>query len=72
MTTSVSSQEGVGIGFGRLVMATARALLVDTEGYGEVWIPRSAIHSASNVYDKTTHKGEVVVAKWWAEKVGYL
>lgn len=72
MTTSVS-QEGVGLGFGRLVMATARALLVDTEGYGEVWIPRSVIHSASDVYDKTTHRGEVVVvARWWAEKAGYL
>jgi hypothetical protein len=51
--------------------ATDKALLIELDSGDERWIPASVIHDDSEVYDSGDNsEGEVVVAKWWAEKEG--
>ena len=39
-----------------------------------LWVPRSVIHDASEVYGTAPHNnsGELIVATWWAEKNGLI
>jgi len=50
------------------IRQTAKAILVVIEDV-ERWIPQSAIHDDSEVW-QDGDKGELVVAGWFAEKVG--
>lgn len=50
---------------------TAKALLVYLEGeQRELWVPKSVIHSDSEVWSSSQVAGELVVFYWWAEKEG--
>jgi hypothetical protein len=67
----MASNEGVSLGQGKCTRATDKALLIDLESGDERWVPASVIHDDSEVYDSGDNsEGEVVVAKWWAEKEG--
>lgn len=48
------------------IRATKKALLVRLDDR-EVWIPQSQIHDDSEVYQEGD-EGELVVARWFAEK----
>lgn len=49
---------------------TDKALLIDIDGE-EYWVPKSAIHDDSEVYDNDEHDtGKLVVHLWWAESKG--
>jgi len=50
---------------------TAKAIQVrfDDNLATETWIPKSVIHDDSEVYAEG-HTGELVVARWFAEKEG--
>jgi hypothetical protein len=52
----------------RVKRATDKALLVVVEGE-EFWIPRSAIHDDSEVWDEG-HDGTLVIPLWLAEAKG--
>ena len=46
------------------------ALMVWIDGKSR-WIPKSAIHDDSEVYDSDMHNsGKLVAYEWWAEKEG--
>lgn len=49
---------------------TVKALLISIEGGElEVWVPRSVVHSDSEVYDEDEHsEGDLVLPDWWADK----
>lgn len=50
---------------------TPKALLVELEDGTERWIPKSAIHDDSEVYDSTENAtGEIVIHEWFARKEG--
>ena len=55
----------------KCVRETAKALLVQMpeQSDRELWIPKSVIHDDSEVYGDG-HEGELVVARWFAEKEG--
>jgi hypothetical protein len=48
---------------------TARAIRVRLDDGREFWIPKSVVHEDSEVYGNG-HQGELVVARWFAEKEG--
>lgn len=48
---------------------TAKAMRVRLEDGRELWIPKSVVHEDSEVYGNG-HQGELVVARWFAEKEG--
>lgn len=48
---------------------TDRAILVEIEGE-EVWVPKSAIEEESEVWSQKNGSGDLIVARWWAEKRG--
>jgi hypothetical protein len=46
--------------------STGKALLVNIPGVGEAWVPQSAIHDDSEVFNATDGaSGDLVVAEWW-------
>lgn len=47
---------------------TAKAILVWTIG-GSWWVPKSVVHDDSEVYKAGTD-GDLIVARWFAEKEG--
>ena len=49
---------------------TAKALLVRINGT-PYWVPKSAIHEDSEVYEMNT-SGRLIVQQWWAEKEGLV
>lgn len=63
------SADGVSLGEGRVVSETEKAILVELESGDELWIPKSVVHDDSECYEDG-HEGEVVVARWFAEKQG--
>lgn len=51
---------------------TAKALLVRIESKS-YWLPKSAIHDDSEVFDGLDNsEGKLVVQQWWAEKEGLV
>lgn len=50
--------------------ATDKAIKVESDDLGEVWVPRSVIHDDSEIYEGD-HEGELVVEGWFAEKEGW-
>lgn len=65
------SDDACSLGDGKVVRATAKALLVQLETGDEVWIPRSVLHDNSEVYDDAENReGEVVVKQWFADREG--
>ena len=50
---------------------TENAILVEIEGE-KTWVPKVCIHDDSEVYSKRSGEGggDLVVSRWWAEKVG--
>lgn len=59
------------LGKAKVVGATDKALRVEVEDMGTIWVPRSVIHDDSEVYDEG-HEGELVVKRWFAEKEGLI
>lgn len=59
-----------------VVGATAKALKVripEGKRVREVWVPRSVIDDASEVFDADENAvGTLIVEDWWAEKEGLL
>ena len=51
----------------RAIRDTALALLVRLDNGDERWIPKSAVHDDSSVFE-VGHAGELVVARWFARK----
>jgi hypothetical protein len=55
----------------RCLKTTTKAILVEgplRDGQvGELWIPKSVLHTANKV-KKKDQSGEVVVQTWWGEK----
>lgn len=46
--------------------STGKALLVNIPGVGETWVPQSAIHDDSEVWNCTDGSaGTLVVHAWW-------
>lgn len=54
--------------------ATERALLLKIEGReSEIWVPQSAIHDDSEVFDDRANRlGKVVIKHWWASENGLI
>lgn len=51
------------------IRESSLALLIKLPGGREVWIPKSAIHDDSEVFDgKNNAEGKLVAQDWWAEK----
>jgi len=59
------------LGKGKRIRATDKAMLVELEDHGELWIPYSVVHDDSEVWDDSP-EGEVVVEEWWADKQGLV
>lgn len=53
----------------KCIRETAKAILVRMDDDRELWIPKSVVDDASEVY-RDGHEGELVVQQWWAEKEG--
>lgn len=51
----------------RVIRQTDAALLLVYENE-ECWIPKSAVHDDSPVYE-VGHEGDMIVARWWAVKL---
>jgi oxalate decarboxylase/phosphoglucose isomerase-like protein (cupin superfamily) len=49
---------------------TAAAILVETDDGTVCWVPKSAIHDDSECYSLKSGPGDLIVARWWAEKEG--
>lgn len=62
--------EGFHAGYGKAIRSTEKALLVDIDGRGEVWLPFSQIHADSEVFEDR-HEGEVYVTEWLATQKGW-
>jgi hypothetical protein len=65
-----ADDDGVSLGKGKTLKVTEKALLIQTEDHGNVWVPRSVVHDDSEVFDRG-HEGDLVVQSWCAEKEGY-
>lgn len=65
------------LGRGRVDRSSEKALRVMLEpssllGAKAVWVPKSVIHSESEIYDALTNaRGELVVKRWFARKEGW-
>ena len=63
--------EGVSMGKARVIGSSEKALRVKCE-HGTMWIPRSAIHDDSEVFDALNNaSGELVVEARLAAKEGW-
>lgn len=62
----------VKLGYARVNAVTEKAVNVDTKEYGSFWLPQSAIHDDSEVWDAKNNSGELVVKSWFAEKKGLV
>lgn len=47
------------------------ALLVDVEGIGRVWLPKSVVHHYSEVQGGEETDGMLVVKRWFARSMGW-
>lgn len=66
------SHDSHSLGTGRVSVSTDKALLIEIDDLdAEVWIPKSAIHSNSEVWKIGQEEGDVVVHRWFAEKEGW-
>lgn len=54
----------------KIIHPTARALLIEVEDAGQVWIPQSCIHEIHD--DKREDQGWVVMDEWIAKEKGIL
>lgn len=65
------------LGEAECIRESEKGLLVDLIDAGAtddepVWIPKSAVHDDSEVYDEDENSvGELIVKHWWAEKEGW-
>lgn len=62
------SNKGVSLGVCRIKWVTPKAIKVATKDYGELWIPQSAVHADSEIWDKVESEGNLVVCNWYAIK----
>ncbi len=46
---------------------TDKAVHVEQEELGDLWIPKSVLHDDSDVYGEG-HEGSLIVATWWIEE----
>lgn len=71
---SDESDNPISIGEARVVHETPKAILVELEdepGDGPFWIPKSAIHDDSEVWNEKNGAGDLVVKAWFARKEGW-
>lgn len=56
-----------------VVHETERAVLVEASDFlGAEWIPKSAIHDDSEVWESGDGPGGLYVKEWFAEKQGWI
>ena len=69
-TGGANTMRGTRVGEARALRDSGKALLVEVEGE-EFWVPHSAIHADSEIYDAEENgEGELVLERWYAEKEG--
>lgn len=77
-TTNGRDDDGFRLGIGRVVASTEKALSVALDpssllGAKKIWVPRSVIHSDSELFDALDHaSGELVVEEWFARREGWV
>ena len=71
MRRVLDNAEPVSIGEATVVAFTDRAILFRTDGFGELWVPRSVIDMDSDMDLSDVNKGdegEIFIEAWWADK----
>ena len=66
----MSADEGVCIGFVRVVFETAKAIRVEMGTEEQEWIPKTQIHDSSDVWEKDD-EGDLWVSSWIADQKGW-
>lgn len=71
--------EGYEVGRVKVTYITERALKVDVldgdhVSEEELWVPKSQLHSSSQVDDTTLidEEGTLVTSRWWAKQRGFV
>lgn len=59
-----------GVAWPKLEARSGKAILFDIDGV-EVWVPKSAIHDNSELWEVGQPPGQLVVKQWFAEKRGW-
>lgn len=55
----------------KVIHATSKAILIDSDELSEEWIPNAAVHNDSEVYQKGD-EGTLTIHGWFAEKKGWI
>lgn len=59
-------------GTGTVIKDSGKAILVDLDGVGKVWVPKWAIHDDSEIWEEDQEPGELVVKEKFAESEGWI